>query len=289
MNTISLTQYGDLMNVCCYAMDPAIKKLKFILGDYLNFKTVPCLFNPEGISIVGDDDFSDVRFKQLRYEIKNKTNEILSLSAVPYDLEVLNNIKVKDLNSLTISLAYCSILFQSEEEADQFLRISRQNLHARNKIMSRYENILELVEQLNINIDKFKQDYEMYAHYQLDEFLKHCYQEGIKKAPTIEFNYQGKSCKIYGYVDYYDLIRIINLLSDGEIFIPDIEFNHEDFIEYIRFYKVVSNQDLKLMFNIDDNKLDYEVNKLINSGTVTKEIIGNNYFIHLVDSSYHKA
>lgn len=281
MKTLEIIQYTDPMCIWCYAMEPAIRKLQTVLGDQLVYRNVCGLLVGDVRQIIGNDEYSDIRFAQLKNQMKGHFTDAASCSGVPVDPSWLNEAKKEDVTSLPMTLAFEAIKLQNPKRADEFLWECRANSHARKTIMSRRENVIALAEKFVADKDQFLKDFDgAAARNALEKDLEACHSKNIHSFPTMELVWEGKSYIVNGYRSYPDLVSIIQKVTDGQLHFEEPVYSMEAVLDFIHQFKTVTGADLKLMYSLSSEELEALVQKLVSAGAVSVETSAQGEFIH---------
>lgn len=281
MDRLEMIQYTDPMCIWCYAMEPAIRKLQVLLGSQLLYHNVCGLLVSDVKQIIGDDELADVRFAQLKAQMKGHFLEAARCSGVPVDPSWLQEARKEDVTSLPMTLAFEAIALQDPQRADEFLWQCRANSHGRNIIMSRRENVIRLAEQYVSDKERFLKDFDgPAAREALQKDLALCKAKGVRSYPTMEFVWHGKSYLVSGYRSFDDLQAIIRSLAGDALEFNQPAFTMDNVLDFIHRYSVVSGADLKLLFNLDEKQLNALIQKLAAAKAVTVEPSAEGVFLH---------
>lgn len=253
MDQLEMIQYTDPMCIWCYAMEPAVRKLQVVLGKQLQYRNVCGLLVSDVRQVIGDDAYSDLRFEQLKMQMKDHFLEAARCSGVPVNPSWLAEAAKEDVTSLPMTLAFEAVKLQDPERADEFLWQCRANSHARKTIMSRRENLLKLAEQYASDKEKLLEDLKNgTAEQSLAADLQLCREKGIRSFPTMELVWKGRQMLIPGYRSYDELKAIIADFTDHQLQFEKVDFSLADVLHFIHRYKTVTSADLRLLYNLGD-------------------------------------
>lgn len=279
-----ITQYTDPMCVWCYAMEPSMRKIQYLLGDKLEYRSVCGVLVADVKQIIGDDARSDMRFQQLKLQMREHFLDAARRSGVPVDPSWLADTAKEDVTSLPMTLAFEAVKLQNPERANAFLTECRANSHARTIRMNRRNNIIELARNYVDDLPRFESDYDGQAsRTALVSDLALCRAKSVSSFPTIEFSYGDASFIQSGYLEFDQLASIIDRITNDAIHIPTISYSLDEALRFLHTYKTVSGADLKTLFDLTESQLEDLVQTLIDGGSATLETCAEGYFLHEVE------
>lgn len=267
---LKITQYTDPMCVWCYAIEPSLRKINYLLKDKVEFENKLGLLIGDVTAAIGDDEFSEKRYEQLRSELKQHFQYTARKAGMPMSIKHMDERKKEDITSLPMSVAYMAMKLTDENFADDYMRCMRQATHSYDIITSRYENLIELASDFPIDMDEFKKYLENgEALSLLKKDVEYCRSQGIQSFPTILMEYGDNKQYLYGYVEYDTFKNVIEKITHGEITLNE---DKADLNDYINYYGKVAAKELQVMFNLNDKEL--------------KELISDDYEIEECGTSY---
>ncbi|WP_310603389.1 DsbA family protein [Anaerosporobacter sp.] len=278
---LTITQYTDPICIWCYALDPALRKIEFLIPEQVKFRSVLGLLVGDAKEIIGDDSLSGVRFAQLKTEMKGHFKEAADRGGIPISIKHMDVIRPEDVTSLPACRAVASMKLLDEHIANRYLRRIREGFHS-DGLNTSDENVLrELAKEFPIDQQKFLENLKNgMAHESLEMDIAICRKSGVRAFPTMKLEYGEKSRTIQGYVDYDTLKKAIENLTDGEIRLHEREFSLEALSEYVTYFKRVAAIEIQTAFSLDGKALDSAVKQLLESGLFQMKECGESYFVY---------
>ena len=83
VSKLKITQFTDPMCIWCYGLDPALRKLQYHEGDRIEFKNILGLLVSDVKNIIGDDEYSDARYEQLKNQMIHHFIDAGKRSGIP--------------------------------------------------------------------------------------------------------------------------------------------------------------------------------------------------------------
>lgn len=213
-----ITQYTDPICIWCYALEPALRKIEFILQDQVKFNSVLGLLVADSKEIIGEGVAAKIRFTQLKTEMKKHFQEAADRSGIPVSVKHMDMIRPEDITSLPASKAVAAMKLLDEYQANRYLRRIREAFHSDDLNTSEEKVLKELAKEFPVDQEKFRQYLESKtAQKELEKELEICRQAGVRAFPTLKLEYGEKVRTLHGYVEYEALKKIIEELTDGEL------------------------------------------------------------------------
>lgn len=272
--------FTDPMSIYAYAMEPALRKVKYLQPDLIEIDNIIGLLHTNLEDFLGDGEKYHKRFEEIRSQMIIQCKDIKQRTGMPFSLKHLENLIVDDLDSTDLGLAYYSIKLIDKEIADKFLRKMMEDIHTYNLELHDEKTLENQVLKFNIDLDKFRENIENgLAEEELKNAIAKADNEEIFSFPSLFMEYEGKFKLITGYVDYLRFELEIENLTKGLIDLEEKEFNLQNLKEYISTYKKVTAAEVKLAFSVSDNQLDEMINELLEDGNYELEFVASSFFI----------
>ena len=123
---IKIIQYTDPLCTWCYGMEPAMRKIEYLLGDKVEIVTILGMLIGDVRDIVGRDEHADARFVQFKEQMLQSVKKAANRTGVPIDFEAIENLGMNDITSVPMCLAYKAMHIQNREASEKFLRRMRE-------------------------------------------------------------------------------------------------------------------------------------------------------------------
>lgn len=190
---VKIIYYTDPICSSCWGVEPQLRKLKLEYGknfeiEYRMGGLLPdWSYNSGGISKPSD--------------VASHWDEV----SLYYDMPIDGNVWLEDPlhSSYPPSIAFKAAQMQSNEKAILFLREIREMVFLQKKNIAKWENLENAAKKTELDVIKFKSDYEGKAKELFEEDLKLGRELGVRGFPTLFFaDTTGKKEMIYGSKPY---------------------------------------------------------------------------------------
>lgn len=105
-------------------------------------------------------------------------------------------------SSFPACVAFKAAQLQGAAQAEKFLRLLRESVLLEAKNIAKQDVLLEVAVMADLDVEKFKADYNGKAKELFDEDLQLARQLGVAGFPTVIFRANGKSISVVGVRDY---------------------------------------------------------------------------------------
>lgn len=277
---LKITQYTDPYCIWCYAMEPAIRKIEFLLGDRVEFYNTLGVLVGDVKEIIGNGPFVYKKFEQLKIQMKEHFKKAAEKGGIPISVKHMDEINPEDITSLPASRAVAAMKLLDEKTAGRYLRKLREAFHSDDMNISKQDVLLHLAEEFPVNQEKFREKLENgEAQSELEKDIAISHQAGVRVFPTIKLEYGSKSKIIQGFVEYDVLKTVIEEISSGEIRCTERDYSTEALIEYISLFKKAAAIEIQTAFSLQDDELQKAIKTLSNTGMYYVQECGDSYFV----------
>jgi len=275
---VEIIQYTDPVCTWCWGSEPVIRALEtkygtqvktsYVMGglvkDITQFSDGP----------IGGDPIKSNKFIALHWE------EASSRHGMPVKSEGFQLFTLENPSTYPQNIAYKAAQMQNEEKANRFLRRLREATAAEAKVTSTTEVLLELASEVGLDIAQFLDDYQNgKAEVAFKEDLRITVENGVRGFPAFLIKYGDKSIMLKGYRSYTDFKAIITNLSGGEIKENNKVANVETVLTFVKSYGSAAPVEVKIAFDLSEEKYKELEQVLIEKNKVSKKIAGNGYFL----------
>lgn len=279
-NELKIIQYTDPMCVWCLALEPALRKIEFLASGQAEFHNVLGLLVGNVQEIIGNDKFSSMRFTKLKKEMVDHFKDAANKSGMPISTEHMKTVQPDDVTSVPMSMAFEAMKLIDESIANRYLRRLREAFHSEDRTVSKYETLIELASEFDIDVKQFKNHLtDGTAEEALKKDIQECHASGIRAFPTMLLQYGEQKRIIRGFVEYGTLKKEIERLTDGEIQLTEQKMTMDTLTEFISMFQKVATREIQVAFSLSDQELIDTVQNLQDSGLFEKLDRGSGYFI----------
>lgn len=190
---IQVIYFTDPICSSCWGIEPQLRKLKLEYGQHIEIEyrmggLLPdWSYNSGGISKPSD--------------VAHHWDEV----SLHYDMPIDGDVWLEDPldSSYPPSIAFKAAQLQSREKAMSFLREMREMVFLKKKNIAKWEHIAMAAEQVGLDVERLKNDFERKAKVLFAEDLKLAKAYGVRGFPTMFFvNTSGKKDIVYGSRPY---------------------------------------------------------------------------------------
>jgi len=177
LKPVKVVYFTDPICSSCWGIEPQLRKLKLEYGDYLEIEyrmggLLPdWSYNSGGISKPSD--------------VAHHWDEV----SAHYDMPIDGDVWLEDPldSSYPPSIAFKAAQLQSETKAILFLRAMRELVFLKKKNIAKWEHIAAAAEQVGLNVQQLKSDFDGKAKTLFEDDLKLAKQYGVRGFPTMFF------------------------------------------------------------------------------------------------------
>ncbi|MFC6267561.1 DsbA family protein [Frigoriflavimonas asaccharolytica] len=215
--SVKIIYFTDPICSSCWGIEPQLRKLKLEYGNDIEIEyrmgglLKDWSYNSGGISKPSD--------------VAEHWDEV----SAHYDMPIDGDIWLENPlhSSYPPSIAFKAAQIQDEKKAQDFLREIKEMVFLQKKNICDWENLAFAAEKCDLNMVKFKEDYENAANLLFQEDLNFARKLGVRGFPTLFFiNNEGKSEIMYGvkpYESYEAILKKINPSIKTESYKKDWE------------------------------------------------------------------
>jgi len=204
--TLKLVYFTDPICSSCWGIEPQLRKLKLEYGSLLDIEyrmggLLPdWSYNSGGISKPSD--------------VAKHWDEVSAYYQMPIDGDVWLESPLH--SSYPPSIAFKAAQMQDPDKAILFLREIREMVFLQKKNICQWEHLEKAAQQCQLDLVRFKSDFEGPAQAAFQEDLKLARTYGVRGFPTIFlFNLQNEREMIYGSKPYAHFELAIHKLAPG--------------------------------------------------------------------------
>jgi predicted DsbA family dithiol-disulfide isomerase len=289
MKRIVITNFTDPVCVWCWGSEPVFRALETHYPDFIEFRYI-C-----GGLVENIDDFADDGnginggAEGANKQVASHWLEASSRHRMPVRTEDFHLFSKEYPSTYPQNIAYKAAQIASPELADGFLRRLREATLGEAKVTSKTEVQIELASEVGIDIGKFmKALTDGSAEKKFHADLAMTRSLGVSGFPTFLIKTsQGKQVMVRGYQDFVSFSEVLSYLSDGELKPIQVTPNEETLNELFTHHRKLAREEVFQAFDFDSRKqADEWIDQLITNKTVTKELVGNSYYIAPVKTLY---
>jgi len=262
----------------CWTIEPYLRKLSLEYGRFFTIR--PVLSNRNGV------------LSLYQLHVSRKIREIYRLSAKNFhlnsctDVESHNLIHTPDMIPLAIKAAE----LQGKRAGKLFLRKVQEKLFLKQQDISHKTTLLKCANEVGIDLEEFKKDLYSYAAKKaLHSDIKLTYEMDIDHLPSIVYmNHKTdeQGIKISGIYPYDIYVRVLAEVMNGH----PIPSEKPPLIQFIRFYKIISSNEIAIIYDWPLEKAERELKKL-QLKQLVKQISGKDesFWGYIDQKSYQKT
>jgi putative protein-disulfide isomerase len=190
---VKIIYFTDPICSSCWGIEPQLRKLKLEYGQYIDIEyrmggLLPdWSYNSGGISKPSD--------------VAHHWDDV----SLHYDMPIDGDVWLEDPldSSYPASIAFKAAQLQDEYKAISYLREIREMVFLQKKNIAKWEHLALAAQQVGLDVEQFRKDYEGKAKSLFEEDLALGKQLGVRGFPTMFFvDSQGQSEKVYGTKPY---------------------------------------------------------------------------------------
>ncbi len=255
--SIKIIYFTDPICSSCWGIEPQLRKLKLEYGSAVEIEyrmggLLPdWSYNSGGISKPSD--------------VAHHWDEVSSY----YDMPIDGDIWLEDplASSYPPSIAFKAAQLQSQEKAIQFLRVLREQVFMEKKNIARWEVIESAAQQVELNSEQLRKDFEGAAKQKFEEDLVMARNMGVRGFPTLFISNQNNQQEIvYGSKPYQSYESAIVKLA------PTVEkYPYDQHWEALfAKYSTLTAKEFSLLSSTDRAAAEKQLNELTASGKLTQ-------------------
>ena len=250
---IEIYSFIDPLCPECWALEPIIKKLQTLYGNYIKI-----------IYFIGGKlaKINCCKSNQKEHmDIAKQWEMTASRTGMSCDGDIWFENPIS--SPFTASLAIKAAEFQGRKAAARFLRKIRELLFLDKQNITEKSVLLECARLAGLDVNEFERDlYSKQAlkAYQCD--LKICTEMGVKEYPSLIFfneNVEEAGIKVtgmYSFDVYLDIITEILNEEPVQSELPSIE-------EFLKKYRFVATKEISVVYDLSDENVEKEMKKLV--------------------------
>lgn len=254
---IEIYSFIDPLCPECWALEPIIKKLQTLYGNYL--KIVYFIGGKLG-KINGSNNQQNQNSKE-HMHLAKQWEKTASRSGMSCDGDLWFENPIS--SPFTASLAIKAAEFQGRKAATRFLRKIRELLFLDKQNITEKQVLLQCAEMADLDVAEFEKD--LYSEralkaYQCD--LKISSEMGVQEYPSLIFfneNVEEAGIKIsgmYSFDVYLDVMSEILKERPLKQELPSLE-------EFLKKYRFVATKEIAVVYDIPDENVEKEMKKLV--------------------------
>lgn len=277
---MEIIQFTDPVCTWCWGSEPVVRALETRFGSQVKIEYVMgglvkdiFAFYDSFNDIGGDPDRSNRQIALHWLEASKR-------HGMPVMVEGFNLFSKENPSTYPQNIAYKAAQLQDAKKADRFLRRLREASAAEAKITSSMEVLIELASETGLEISQFVSNFTNgKAEEDFKEDLHLTAKFNVRGFPSFLIKYGDKTMMLRGYNDYASFKAVIGNIGNGEISELNVEANEENVLEFINNYGTAAPVEVKMAFNLTDNKYRKIESSLLEKMMVNKKEAGNGYFL----------
>lgn len=221
MKQIILTTFTDPMMGLSYECEPIFRKLETHFAGRIDFRYAMGVLVRNVHDFMLPEDYADTEDESIsRYNARlsqiYKSEE--RISGMPIRMDDFHLFSAEEPSSRPLCLAYKAVQLTAPHLADSFLYRLRYATIVETRPTTQYEEILRVVRQTGIDLQKFEMHYRSStAETALDGDLAKMHGLGIRYLPAYLLEYEGHRMLINRLVGYDVFVEAIRRLTDGRV------------------------------------------------------------------------
>lgn len=266
---IEIFMFIDPVNSDCWALEPAIKKLKILYGRFFSLRPIVM------VSITTLN------------KTKKKTNPCLSRDqmveplCMPWD----EGLQIDSPDApYNLSLALKAAELQGRKAGIQFLRNMQEVLFVKKQDVTKEKTLLQIADMARLDVKEFKKDlHSANAKTALQCDIKIAAEMEVKELPTLAFfntRYKDEGLKVSGNYMYsiYEEV-LFEMLDDRPK--PSETPPLELFVEYFQF---VASQEIAIVYDLTLEEVERQMKRLAFENKVKRVQAKHGVFWRYVNS-----
>lgn len=259
---VKIIYYTDPICSSCWGIEPQLRKLKLEYGEYfeIDYRMGGLLpdwsYNSGGISKPSD--------------VANHWDE----ASLYYEMPIDGDVWLEDpLNSSYPScIAMKAAQIQDKEKAVVFMRILREKLYLEKMNIAKWENIVKVAKESQLDVERLKLDYEDNAKQLFKDDLAYGKMLGIRGFPTMLFsNGSQKQLSIYGSKPYeFYENALLELYPEAQ---KTILTNNSDPMFLFNIYRSLTVKEYAVILDKTTTESKVILEKLVTEGKLEKKTI----------------
>lgn len=255
--SIKIIYFTDPICSSCWGIEPQLRKLKLEYGSAVEIE-----YRMGGL--LPDWSYNSGAISKPS-DVAHHWDEVSSY----YDMPIDGDIWLEDplASSYPPSIAFKAAQLQSQEKAIQFLRVLREQVFMEKKNIARWEVIESAAEQVGLNGEQLRKDFEGAAKQKFEEDLVMARNMGVRGFPTLFISNQNNQQEIvYGSKPYQSYESAIVKLA------PTVEkYPYDQHWEALfAKYSTLTAKEFSLLSSTDRTAAEKQLNELTASGKLTQ-------------------
>lgn len=281
---LKIEQFTDPLCGWCYGMEPATTKLRFQLGDKLDYSYTMGLMIPDARQLtMGPDGLT--RFGEMKRQLAVGFSMMEKVTGMPMSVDHIEELQPEDVVSLQSSLAYEAIKIMSgPARAMAFLHYVRQAVFAFGMPIGRRCNVDALVESFGVDLAAYREVMETgEPQLALNREVDRCRSLGVDSYPTLRITYGSVKAMIGRYESPADLAQTISRITEGNVELDQPEYSERRALDLLDQFGRVAGEELRVAFNLTGEGLNRVVGELLDHNLVEITSCGEGMFIERKD------
>lgn len=278
---LKIVQFTDPLCGWCYGMEPVMTKLRYQLGERLDFSYTMGLMIPSAEGVFGYGFEALQRFNAMKSQIAYGYMMIEQATGMPMEVGRVDRIQPEDISSMEASLGYEAVkLIEGPERAIEFMHAMRQALYAFETSIGSRESVAMLANIFGVDMKAYDAAIESGDAWRLlDDEVQQCRALHVKAFPTFQISYGESSAMISGYQAEDVMANAISYVSRGAVELTQPEYSVRQVMDFLDRFGRVAGEELRCAFSLTWEGLVQAVGKLKDEGLVDIIPSGHSFFI----------
>ena len=266
-----ITEYSDPADPWCLALEPAVRKLRFLCGCPSEIRHRIALPFVSIHEVVGKGPAAGTGFEKWKAAQAEEYRDAALFCGMPVSTARLEGMTMQEADPIPMAIAFSIVRLRRPEEADRFLRSLREAALMLDCPVHSYEYLEGLAAEHGIAPEDFRASMgDGSAANALQEDLLAMRQAQIRKPPVLRIEYTGAAAVISGCVSWEQISSEIRTLSGGEEALEEKDCTEENVRAYLAAFGLSARSELALAFSGGGDRLDEVLDRLVTDGAARR-------------------
>lgn len=270
---IKITSYTDPYCTWCWGSEPIIRHLLEVYGDQIRVE-----YKMGGLVNDIDDFFDPQNQISTMAQVAPHWREASERHGMPVDESVFLDPANDFKSTYPASIAYKAAEFQSQENANKYLRRLREAAAAEHRFIHKLEVQKELAAEVGLDAELLAKDISGgKAEQAFTDDFREARERGISGFPTFLVSANGDEILLHGYRPYDNFVSIIDKFTGGEVKTSE----PKDIFSFIKKWRRVATQEIAEAFNLTKSDAKKQLDELVKTGKIKRQTAGNGWFWYI--------